>query len=78
MARFNMVTATVAELEAEVAKVAVGIAEARAKIAAGGLDERNVRNFQRYIARAQEWRNTAAWRIVQLNANARFWAEQGA
>ena len=67
MARFNMVTATVAELEAEVAKVAVGIAEARAKIAAGGLDERNLRNFVRYVNRAQEWNRTAIGRIAQLN-----------
>ena len=67
MARFNMVTATVAELEAEVAKVAVGIAEARAKIAAGELDERNRRNFVRYVIRAQEWNRTVEGRIAQLN-----------
>ena len=67
MAKFNMNTATVAELEAEVAKMAVDIAAAVAKIASGELDERNLRNFVLYVSRAKEWNRTAHGRIAQLN-----------
>ena len=74
MARFNMNTATVAELEVVHAKTATEIAEARAKIAAGGLDERNRRNFVRYVIRAQEFNDTVEGRIAQLN----YRAQQGA
>lgn len=74
MARFNMNTATVAELQAVHAQTAIEIAEARAKIAAGELDERNRRNFVRYVIRAQEFNRTVEGRIAQLN----YRAQQGA
>lgn len=74
MARFNMNTATVAELQVVHAQTAVEIAEARAQIAAGELDERNRRNFVRYVIRAQEFNRTVEGRIAQLN----YRAQQGA
>jgi ribosomal protein L29 len=77
MARFNINTANVAELEAQHAQVAAEIAEARAQIAAGGLDERNRRNFVRYVIRAQEWNRTIAGRIEQLNYRAQRLVAEG-
>ena len=68
MANNNVLTMNVAELEAAFARNLVNIANAKAKIASGELDARNLKNFKRFVSRANQINDIIEARIAKLNA----------
>ena len=64
----NILFMNVAELEACIAYNLVNIANAKAKIASGELDARNLKNFKRFVSRANQINDIIEARIAKLNA----------
>lgn len=64
----NILVMNVQELEAAIAYNLANIVNAKAKIANGDLDARNLKNFKRFVARANEINQLIEYRIAKLNA----------
>jgi len=64
----NIYTMNVQELEAAIVYNLANIGNAKAKIAQGNLDARNLKNFKRFVARANEINQLIEYRIAKLNA----------
>ena len=64
----NILVMNVQELEAAIVYNLANIVNARAKIANGDLDARNLKNFKRFVARANEMNQLMEYRIAKLNA----------
>jgi hypothetical protein len=64
----NIYFMNVQELEAAIAYNLANIGNAKAKIANGDLDARNLKNFKRFVARANEINQIMEYRIAKLNA----------
>lgn len=68
MAKNNVLTMNVQELQAALAHNLVNIANAKATIAGGNLDARNTKNFKWFISRVNQINAIIEARIAKLNA----------
>ncbi len=64
----NIYAMNVAELQVALDSNLVNIANAKAKIASGELDARNLKNFKRFVSRANQINDIIEARIAKLNA----------